>query len=191
MRKLEILCDLDSVVADLMTPWLSVYNKDYSDNLKLENILAWDTHLFVKPECGIKLYDYLTPDLFDSLEPLPGAVQAVNLMSRYHQVHFVTAAPGGTESAKVAWVKRLFPQLGRNIIICKDKWKVAGDVLIDDADSNLVAYKNRWPEARTVTMTYCYNCKEDAVPSIDFQAASGFDTETAWKQIIGYISFLE
>ena len=191
MKRLEILCDLDSVVADLMTPWLGAYNRDYEDDLNMDRIVTWDTHLYTKPECGDKLYDYLVPELFAALEPLPGAVRSLNLMSQHHDIHFVTSSPGGCCDAKVEWVKKYFPHLGRKVCTIKDKWKVFGDVLIDDCDANLVAYKARWPEAKTISIRYAYNCKPEALSSIDFIAEDGTDTDLAWRRIVTYLSWLE
>jgi 5'(3')-deoxyribonucleotidase len=178
-----ILIDMDSIVVDLMTPWLGEYNRLYDDNLTMDRILTWDTHEYVKPVCGKKVYDLLTEDLFKGLQPLPGAVSAVNHISGRYNAYFVTAAPAGTADAKVAWVKKYFPQMSNKVFTGKDKWIVAGDALIDDSGDNLTAYKAHHPDALTISIRYKYN--EDV--NVDLSAESGNNTEAAWAQIVSFI----
>ena len=54
--KLTIGVDCDDVVISLVPTWLSLYNKDYNDNLTPEQITDWDVGLFVKPECDNKIF---------------------------------------------------------------------------------------------------------------------------------------
>jgi 5'(3')-deoxyribonucleotidase len=190
MRKLEILCDLDSVVADLMTDWLFLYNQEYADNLTVDRITEWDTHLFTKEACGERIYSYLTADLFSRLNPLPGAVEAVTTIADKHTVHFITAAPVGTADAKVAWVEKYFPHLKHNVFTGKHKWKLRGDVLIDDYDENILNYKFYNPNAKTILMGYPYNEKSHQHESVDF-VVDGSKPKEAWSDIISYISWLE
>ena len=140
-----ILCDVDSVVAELMTPWLARYNEDYDDNLTADNILAWSTHEFVKPECGKKIYDYLNdPDLYVNCPPIEGALDGVNtLKQKGHRVVFVTAATAEGMGAKLKWLcsHGFLDMGGKNecpdFIAAKDKGLLRGDVMIDDGVHNL------------------------------------------------------
>lgn len=188
---LNILCDLDSVVVDLMGSWLACYNDAYDDDLNMDRILSWDTHLYTKPECGAAIYKYLTPDLFARLKPLPGAVEAVNVLTQHHSVHFITSAPRGTADAKIEWVRRYFPHLKDNVFTGKHKYMLKGDVLIDDCAANLVEYKTAHPGSTTITIDYPYNRNEVDQPFIDVRAMSGRDPERAWKEILAAISFVE
>ena len=83
MKKKQIIAmDVDSVVADLGTAWLNRYNRDYNDNMTNENILSWDTHKYVKPECGKKIYEYIEdPSLYDEVLPICGSLWAMDALS--------------------------------------------------------------------------------------------------------------
>lgn len=52
---MTILCDVDSVVANIMPEWLRMYNEECGDALRPPDIVEWDMHKLVKPECGRKL----------------------------------------------------------------------------------------------------------------------------------------
>ena len=62
-EKLTILVDMDSIAADLQEKWYGAYNKRYNDTITVDDILSWDTHKYVKPECGKKIYKYFTPSI--------------------------------------------------------------------------------------------------------------------------------
>lgn len=139
----RILLDMDGVVADLTTPWLARYNRDYNDSLTSEDLKAWDVHQFVKSECGTKIYDYLNQrGAFADLVPLPGAVDCVDLLlDAGHEVYFVTTPPTRSPWAvleKSQWVEEFFPRVGAgNMVFTRHKHLVRGDFLIDDYEKNL------------------------------------------------------
>lgn len=143
----RILLDMDGVVADLTTPWLARYNRDYSDHLTPEDLKAWDVHQFVKPECGTKIYDYLNQrGTFADLVPLPGAVDCVALLlDAGHEVYFVTTPPTRSPWAvleKSHWVEEFFPRVGAgNMVFTRHKHLVRGDFLIDDYEKNLERFE--------------------------------------------------
>jgi 5'(3')-deoxyribonucleotidase len=186
-----LLIDLDSTVADLLTPWLAAYNKEYDDNLTVDKITTFNMHEFVKPECNNRIYHYLTPDLFSSLEPLPGVLDAIEkLESNDHEIIFVTAAPFGTVDAKISWVRRWFPSVNKkNVITAHKKYLIKGDVLIDDSPENLINYKNHWPESITATIAYPYN--REAIAHTDIYAEDWQDTAKAWDTICRKLTMVE
>lgn len=129
---MRIICDVDDVLADLLVVWLEKYNRDYDDNLILDNITAWDITQFVKPECGKKIFSYLShPDLYDTVEPVPGAVEGVQaLLDAGHEVIFVSAE---YTDSKAAWmVRNGFIDKPGKLIGCRDKSLVMADLIIDD-----------------------------------------------------------
>lgn len=142
-----ILVDLDGVCADLLSVWLSLYNKEYGDDVQPHHITEWDTHKFVKEECGLKLYDYLaTPNLFRDLPIISGCQKSLsNLVELGHRVIIATAAPTFVETShfdKYAWVKKHLPFLGgkKNFVALDDKNLLKGDLLIDDGPHNIKSF---------------------------------------------------
>lgn len=188
----SILCDMDSIVTDLLGDWLKAYNASYGDSLAVEGVVDWDMHKIVKPECGLKLYDILDqPGFFERLRPLPGAVDGIEMLkSNGHDITFVTAGKGSHTEQKYAWVKKHFGHIGlgsKDIIIANAAKKklVRGDVLIDDCPSTCLEYKQAWPGARVLTIAYPYN--ESVADVVDLRAESHADTESAWEEIVRFI----
>lgn len=131
-----ILVDVDDTVADLLPAWIELYNQEYGDKLSVHSITDWDLTLFVKPECGKLIYDYLgRTDLYASVLPIQGAKTALAMLAEDgHRVLYVTAAhhPG-----KLTWLidNGFIPADWRQAwryIVCRDKSLIRGDIIIDD-----------------------------------------------------------
>jgi 5'-nucleotidase len=132
---LDIIVDIDDTIADLLTVWLSRYNADYHDTLTRDDVTAWDMTKFVKPECGVKIYDYLKDEhIYDEVEPIPGALMGVTrLRGMGHHILFVTA---NIHREKWEWLKRhgFLPKTwtSQDYICCYDKHLIKADAIIDD-----------------------------------------------------------
>lgn len=187
----RILIDMDSIIVNLQGPWLAAYNAEYSDNLTVDKILTWDTHKYVKPECGKHIYDYLKrPGFFYNLEPLPGAIEGVERLKRDgHEIYLVTASPDGGASEKIDWVGKWLPCLDKvkQTVICHDKFIVDGDVLIDDSPRNLVEWKQSHLRSIAMGIKYPYN---DHLSPYAFLADSWQDTEKAWRKLYFWVTSL-
>lgn len=146
MNKLLILCDMDEVVADLLSEWLRIYNEKWNDTLSREQVTAWDIRKFVRKECGAKAYDILRdPGLYPAVQPIEGALETItHLRMQGHRVVFVTSCVIGSVDAKMRWLqKNGFIDHGatpKDFIAAKDKFLVGGDVLIDDGPHNITAF---------------------------------------------------
>lgn len=152
-------CDVDGVLADIMTPWLGRYNHDWDDNLKLTDIKTWGIDKYVKPECGQKIYGYLKdPTLYDEALPYDGALEFIkNLKEAGHRVVYVTACTPQHLYRKFQWLLDL--KLLKNIreyITASDKSLVCTDWLVDDSYENTSKFKGQtaliarpWNEGRS------------------------------------------
>ena len=100
--------DVDEVVADLLGTWISKYNTAWNDQLLVEQITDWDTTLFVKPECGSKIYDILCePDLYEDVKPIAGALVEIEaLRSKGHKVVYATSCVRCMIDQKMDWLVR-------------------------------------------------------------------------------------
>src|SRR5512137_1810696 len=97
-----IAMDVDDVCAMLSETWVAKYNKDWNDNLKVNEITEWAIEKFVKPECGKRIFSYLdNPKLYDSVQPVEGARKGIKaLRSMGYRVVFVTSCPIVTSARK-------------------------------------------------------------------------------------------
>lgn len=140
---MKILVDVDGVLADIHTVWLGKYNADYRDRLALRDITRWEMHELVKPECGMKIYDYLSDeDFYRRAFVIPGALAGVDALRQLGDVLFLTA---GFFMHKVKWLADNGFICGdwrfsKDVIICQDKSNVRGDILIDDYPGNLQGF---------------------------------------------------
>ncbi|MBM6618717.1 5' nucleotidase, NT5C type [Bacillus suaedaesalsae] len=152
-----ILLDMDSVICDLMTDWHKKYNEEYQDSLTVENLKCWKSEKYVKPECGMKIYDYLTePGLFLNLKPLPNAKEVIERLSQKHELLIVTSSVSTAFAEKELWINEHLPIIGKeNMIFTHKKDKVCGDLLFDDAPHNLHSFQATGRIA--IAMDYPYN----------------------------------
>ena len=142
MRK-TVGIDLDSTLNMLDKSWINVYNSIYKDCLTSEQLISWDFHKYVKPECGEKIYDILrTPHIFRNLDVQPFAHIVTLWLVQYFDVYIVTAYSPEVVMDKVGWLGDYFSHIKRrNIMFVNDKGLVCTDYLIDDGLHNLKAFK--------------------------------------------------
>jgi len=143
---LIIACDVDGVVADLMPVWLVKYSVDYGHTLTPDDIVEWDISQFVKPECGLSIYDYLQdPQLYDDVLPIKGAYEGVEALRKAgHRVVFVTSTHPDFSGRKFRWlVQHGFLTAGEvcNYVECTDKSLIRADVMIDDGEHNIAGFQ--------------------------------------------------
>lgn len=195
-----LLLDMDACIANLEGPWLDAYNRDYNDNLTPDKITDWEIQDFVKPECGAKIFDYLSvPGFYESLPVIPGSQDAVAYIDRLtdragHQAYEIFVVTSGTNhpcipSQKVTWMAKHFPWIdAKHIITCYHKELVKGDVLIDDSPKNAKKYRRAWPDAKILSIAYPYN--EKAKKYYDLLAESYCNKQMAWVEIAQYLTRL-
>jgi 5'(3')-deoxyribonucleotidase len=140
----NILVDVDGVLADLNTEWLTRYNRDYSDTLTPKDLTEWSMVKFVKPECGTRIFSYLDlPDLYDSVLPFENSQEAIQtIRDSGHRVVFVSSGVGGA-FAKFKWLDKMGfkpGKWGEDFINAHDKSLIKGLLLIDDRDQNILDY---------------------------------------------------
>lgn len=143
MEKLIVLVDSDGVISNLAQHWADVYNELYDDNLPVDAFIGFkDVHEQAK--CGKGIYDIIKrPGFFDKLQPLPGAVESLNRLSTNPKLdcYILTDYSGNAAIAhgKMESLPRCFPFFDpKRVILCKPKFLVYGNVLVDDSLENLL-----------------------------------------------------
>jgi len=126
--------DVDQVCADLMTPLVQMYNKDYNDHLTVDDFTVWDMSKSVKPECGTNVYKYFrNPDIYDKISPIPYSLKGVNFLRSKGTVCFVTATDICLAGRKFKWLDdNGFKPDPKEYIEMYHKTRLRGDVIIDD-----------------------------------------------------------
>jgi len=145
-----IACDVDGITCDLHVEWLRRYNRDYNDTLTVEGCRSWNMHDWVKPECGRKIYDYLSePDLYEHVPPVDGSQNGVErIRSLGHQLFFVTANTYGMTDPKARWLiqygfcKENKHHLPEEYVPLMDKNALDARLLIDDGAHNVLKWVN-------------------------------------------------
>ena len=142
-KMLQLLVDMDGVVARLMEKWLAVYNAEYHDNLRPEDIKTWHAEQYAR-KCSPGEFNAIInrPGFFADLEVMPYAIEITKkLQDQGNTIYFVTATPYDSQTAgydKMQWVDRHFPHIGKDHVIqAHHKNMVKGDLLLDDGPSNL------------------------------------------------------
>ena len=156
-----ILVDMDDTIENLKEAWVNRLNSMYGYSINFNDITEWDmckafttltSHQIFEPLFSNNFWEHVTPKK-----------DAMIYLKKLYDEEFT---------------KALFPYFpfisSDDIIICKDKWLIKGDILIDDAIHNLEKFSGY-----KVLLTAPHNklIKED---DTIFRA-------TNWQQIYSYI----
>ena len=137
---MKIAIDVDGVTVNLIDEWLRRYNHDYEDHLKAEDITDWDTSLFVKPECGKQIYDYLNDEfLYHYAKPIQGSLEGINFLRDCgHDIVFASACTAFHMLAKYQWLMSgsYIKDMSEYMVVTKKSF-INADILIDDRTKNL------------------------------------------------------
>lgn len=180
---LTIICDLDSTVVDLLTPWLDAYNRDYGDSLTTADIREWDISKIVKPACGRHIFDYLAePGLFLRAQPFTGVIDALHAIAADgHRVYIASDCfyPINAKE-KMEWCHKALPFIPRDqIILGAAKHLLCADVFIDDSPGQVERYRAAWGlKPIVLTLGFPYNeCIESLA---DVYARDWRSPDAAW-----------
>lgn len=138
--------DMDGVLADFISAACKWHGRDnpYANrqnhgNSQLEDLLGLDPSTFWKG---------LNYEFWHTIEPLPHAQELFELVSRYYDREHIcilssTSYLDGAGDGKRDWLRKHFPQLGKNFIFTSQKGLCAGPnkLLIDDFEKNTNAFK--------------------------------------------------
>ncbi|WP_152392954.1 5' nucleotidase, NT5C type [Paenibacillus guangzhouensis] len=131
----RIAIDMDEVIADFIPKHLQVFNRDYHENLTVNDLMG--TRLRVlRPQFHNEITAYLNdPTFFRDLEVMKDSQEVIKQLSEQFEVFITTAAMEVPSSftAKYEWLNEHFPFLDdMNFVFCGDKSIINADYLIDD-----------------------------------------------------------
>lgn len=184
MAKLRIIVDMDSILVDFMEGLWNAYEKATGERGSTKNVRVWDFGTAVTDPKT--LYSCMFErGFFRNLNALPGAMDAIQkLQSEGHEI-IICSTPCTPHSAaeKIEWVRKHMPFLDQNKVLlghCKNV--VRGDVLIDDAIHNAMAYRKEHPNAFIATIAYPYNARHKKC--YDLRAPDYKKPGKAWGTIV-------
>lgn len=166
MKSLRLLIDMDSVLADLLSKWLVVFNADRGSSKELleAEITSFGFDGVLSARDKKRLFSYLDiPGFFADLPVIPGSQKVLKALKEDgHDVVIVTSPPSMTARAKdvivdkLTWLHHNFPFLNKaDVVFTKRKGLVLGHLLFDDAPHNLIDFNAAG--GLTVAMDYAYN----------------------------------
>lgn len=146
--------DLDGVVADFNSGWITRYNDEFGADIAFDAVRAWNaipslTHFRHMGEFWKWAQDHDGHSLFRHLETYDGAVDTLwDLVMDRHEVVILTTKPPWAIHDTYAWLaQHRVPT--REVHILEDKWAVECDLYLDDAPHNLLDIAQHRPD-RTV-----------------------------------------
>lgn len=135
---------MDGVIADLLTPWISIINEKENESLRSEDIQDWEIAKFTK--CKDKIFTYLDYDLFRNLPVMENSQEILKQLHDKYEIYIVTAATKEKEVmlAKWDWLQEHFPFIDTDhMILCGKKNLIHADYMIDDGPHNLKEFKGK------------------------------------------------
>ncbi len=141
MRKLTVMVDMDDTIENLKAIWIDRLNARYGYQVDPESVIEWNIAKSYPGLTREQVYDVvLEADLYDVMEPLPGAVEALRkIQEDGHRLLIVTTTNYEIVPAKMTrFLFKYFPFIDwHDVILTHYKPLLKGDVLIDDGIHNL------------------------------------------------------
>ena len=109
MRKIAI--DVDDVLANFHTALIDWHNENYGTSLKISDIISYHFHKVwggTTEETLQKISLFSNSIFFKTLQPLFGAVNAVNILSRENELYVVTSRSSLLEEKTRIWLDEFF-----------------------------------------------------------------------------------
>ncbi|MGD9679023.1 MAG: hypothetical protein AB7V16_11835 [Vulcanibacillus sp.] len=160
-----IICDIDGVLNEIQEHFILYvekigykFNYDYCEYYNLEKGILAD-----KKTQKEVIHTVFTDDYFWKTIPLsPNAQVGLKYLNDNFDVWIVSIPYNShNEIIKLEWLKKNFPFINENrVLFTKDKWKLQGDIIIEDKPSTLEhCIENEWIVIKKVQPYNLYsNC---------------------------------
>lgn len=172
---------MDEVLCSTVKPWLKLYNDDYSDCVKFNDLVEFNLHKFTK-KCNLKQLQYYIsqPGFFKNLKPINDSIKCVKqLFEKGHDIIIATSTPQYSVTGwydKQQWLLKWLSFLPvDNFVSIKRKDLIYADIIFDDAIHNVEHFKGIG-----VLMTRPWNKDFDA----DFRVNN-------WKEFVKLIEDID
>jgi len=173
MKKPVIAVDMDDTICHLVKRCIYYNNLDFPTHLlRYEDMLDWNTDHLRHPECTEEVF-FQRPGLYEELELFDEhVVEEMEKLHRDYDVIIVTAARPKTVHEKWNWLQRHMPFIPfDNFFVCKRKYLLEFDLLIDDGAHNLVPAMERGKQVLCIPHPWNLKAREQY----------SFPVMTSWK----------
>ncbi|HLR61361.1 MAG TPA: 5'-3'-deoxyribonucleotidase [Lentibacillus sp.] len=131
----RIAIDMDEVMADALPKHLTLFNRLYNDNIKIDDLNGRKLEE-LRPEFKEEMKNILLePTFFRDLMVMRDSQEVIKELNEHYEIFITTAAMEFPTSftAKYEWLKEHFNFLNdMNFVFCGDKSILNADYLIDD-----------------------------------------------------------
>lgn len=185
-RCLRLGIDLDGVVADFNSGWISRYNRDFGTTLDVGQVVEWNAPTHLTHFRGMdEFWDWARTcgegrSLFHPLDTYPDALETLHcLQQRGHLIVILTTKPDFAVHDTYAWLSRHeIPTT--EVHILDDKTKVECDVYLDDADHNLTDLRRERPDSSVCRFIRPWN-----------RSAEGLVDIVDWPGFLNFVDSLD
>ena len=169
--------DMDGVLADFNTGWMTRYNRDFEADLDASMVQQWDglytlTHFRSMAE----FWEWAQGDgvsTFRHAPPLPGAIEGIRRIGQKHRVAIVSSKFDWAIPNSLAWLAD-HGVPAREVHFLWDKRLALCDVYLDDAPHQLQELRDGLPDAVVCRMVHAWN---DPMPGVvDVHSWEEFET---------------
>jgi len=157
--------DLDGVCAKWTRGAMQMLNDRFNLDLDIdEEVPHWD---WLEETIGKKKWSWLwtagveRERLFRDLELVPGTLDALDYLTRNHEVMILTMRPRKARVDTIQWIAEHFPFPFEGIVVHKSKWLTPCDVYIDDRYENVLDIKMHLPDSHVFLRNRRYNQQFD------------------------------
>jgi 5'(3')-deoxyribonucleotidase len=179
MRSLRLGIDLDGVVADFNSGWITRYNAEFGGELPLDAVQTWDglhtlTHFRNNGEFWEWAAGHGGGSIFRHLDTYTNALETLDMLTGGgHAIVIITSKPDWAIHDTYAWLAdRRIPT--REVHITERKWEVPCDVYLDDAPHQIASLVQHRPAATTCRFVRPWNTP--AAGSVDVHSWDDFGT---------------
>ncbi len=117
-RVKKIGVDLDDVLLDIIADLFPWHNRLYGTSNSEKDVRPFElssTWNCTKEEAVSRILSfYQTPEHAQCM-PVPGAIEAIDVLNKNHQLVIITSKPANLEAMTYAWVERHFPKKFQDI----------------------------------------------------------------------------
>lgn len=180
--KITTLVDIDNVLNNFAETVLDFYNRDFGTNVQLEDVKEYSLENALGTTTE-KLTKYFNDSkLLNACKPREGAIKYLKLLNDISDVYIVTARDFIQLVDIDDWFAKYYPYIqNQQLIRCRDKHLVQGDIRIDDHYGNLKACKGG-----RILFNYPYNANIDLSNEMIYRVNNWKECLTVCMTIMGY-----
>lgn len=137
--KKTIAIDMDGVLADVETHFITWYERDYGVKVPHDSLLGVHEGDAFPDRAAVRKF-VTSPSFFRTVPVMKDAVESVLSLLDDYDIYIVSAAMEFPQSLaeKQEWLQEHFPFISwKNIVFCGDKSIINTDYMIDDHIKNL------------------------------------------------------